>query len=78
MKHLIGFIQQFMNQANERLFFRQKEAGAGGHAIGINGWLKLGYFPYVQQREVLEGGQVTCAEQASADWLTEACLFWER
>lgn len=29
-----------------------------------------GYFPYMEEREVLEPGQVVCAEQTVADWLT--------
>lgn len=33
----------------------------------FTGWLKMGDFCYVEQREVLEPDQITCAEQANAD-----------
>ena len=38
-------------------------------------WLKQCYFLYMEQREVLQPGQETCAEQPNTEWLTLAFLF---
>lgn len=38
-------------------------------------WLNQGYFPYMEQRDILEPRQVICAGQMGADWLAQAFLF---
>ena len=58
-----------------KAFHTQKGAGTKKLYLAFADWLKLDYFSYMEEREVLE--LVTCAQQTRVDWLTYAFLIWE-
>ena len=61
-----------------KIFINQSEQEQGRKLCwAFTDWLRQGDFESKEQREAWEPSQVMCAEQAGADWLIEAFLFWE-